>query len=430
MGGNSQSLEGTLGLALVLAAVAIAAALVVRSNLSRQVKVLVLAGLALRVVGSFAYYWVFQSFYGGGDYVLYYERGLEYAARMNDFDFSMFVNADEWWGGRWWFTQFIFFPAGMIIAVLGPHILSGFIIFSMLAFLGLIGFGIAFHRSFPEVPIQRYLFWIVLFPSLWFWSAALGKDALLLCGLGLAAWGFVGRAGRINWLLLCLSMFLIFGVRPQVAALVAFAMVLAQWASTAQRWTVNNTLQSIALLVGGLVAIHFGMSAIGVGGIDAQGVSEYMAARSESAAHGQTNLDATGTGWASVPMAIVNILFRPAPFESASPTILLASAELWGLWVLAFLRRRNIMSALRQWRSHRLLTFALVFIIVYSAALGMLIVNLGIIARQRIFLFPFIFLLFEARPVVEMTAQALTHTARGRRLAPIRGGRAPVARPR
>ena len=42
---------------------------------------------------------------------------------------------------------------------------------------------VAFRRTYPELPPERYGAWVFLFPSLWFWSAALGKDALLLCGV-------------------------------------------------------------------------------------------------------------------------------------------------------------------------------------------------------------------------------------------------------
>jgi hypothetical protein len=45
-----------------------------------------------------------------------------------------------------------------------------------------------------------------------------------------------------------------------------------------------------------------------------------------------------------------------------------------------------------------MLRLAVPFILVYSITLGMLIANLGIIARQRVFLFPFLFLLVEAVP--------------------------------
>ena len=53
---------------------------------------------------------------------------------------------------------------------------------------------------------------------------------------------------------------------------------------------------------------------------------------------------------------------------------------------------------LKNWRADRFLRFSIPFILTYSVLLGMLMVNLGIIARQRVFLFPFLFLLLHAAP--------------------------------
>jgi hypothetical protein len=39
-----------------------------------------------------------------------------------------------------------------------------------------------------------------------------------------------------------------------------------------------------------------------------------------------------------------------------------------------------------------------VFVVLYAVALGLMLTNLGIIARQRIFLFPFLFVLLQGVP--------------------------------
>ena len=97
-------------------------------------------------------------------------------------------------------------------------------------------------------------------------------------------------------------------------------------------------------------------------------------------------------------MAVVNVLFRPFPWEADNAMMLLSSAEIAGLWLLLWWRRRNVMAALRQWHSSRFVALTLAFIMFYTVALGMMLSNLAIIARQRIFLFPFLFLLMEAVP--------------------------------
>ena len=402
---ESAHTEGILGLSLVLVALLVVAAGIGRMRLPQSMKTLVLSALAMRVVGSVTYYALIQWFYGGGDYVLYYEFGQDYARRIGRADFSMFYDSTEWLGGHWWSTQFVCFCAGIIAATVGSNILTAFILFSVLAFVGLVGFVLAFRASFPEASVERYARWAWLFPSLWFWTAALGKDALLLCGLGVATWGFVGRAGRINWLLLSVGILAVFCVRPQVAAVTVLAIVLAQWAATANRWSTLNTFQGIALVVAGLWVINVGLTSAGSGG-SVEEVTEYVEGRAAVADRSGTTVGDVAPGWSRAPVALVNILFRPLPWEVRSATGLIASLEIWGLWALAFAKRRNIMAALREWRSSRLLSFSIIFVLVYAAALGMVVVNLGIIARQRIVLFPLIFLLFEAKAHVTRGVEA------------------------
>jgi hypothetical protein len=103
-------------------------------------------------------------------------------------------------------------------------------------------------------------------------------------------------------------------------------------------------------------------------------------------------------GIAGVPLAAINVLFRPFPWEADNIMVLVSSLEILGFWCIAWLRRKRLLASLRHWRTDPLLRLSLPFILVYSIALGMMMSNMGIIARQRVFLFPFLFLLLEAAP--------------------------------
>src|SRR4051812_16370363 len=110
--------EGAWGLAVVLGAVLMLARLISRSRLPRAIKSLALAALGLRVLGSFVYYAMFElTSYGGGDYRLYYNAGLEYANRIWRGDFRMFIDSAEWFGNTWTGSQFVCFPVGVIAAL-------------------------------------------------------------------------------------------------------------------------------------------------------------------------------------------------------------------------------------------------------------------------------------------------------------------------
>jgi hypothetical protein len=113
-----------------------------------------------------------------------------------------------------------------------------------------------------------------------------------------------------------------------------------------------------------------------------------------------------------VPVAVINVLFRPVPWEATNSMVLISSMEIVFLWALVLARRKSLSRSLSHWRSDRFLRLALCFLVIYSVALGMMVINLGILARQRIFLYPFLFLLLEARPMAASLIPAARRAVR------------------
>lgn len=390
--------EEIIGVVVAVVFTAGVAGAVSVSRLPRPLKVLICAALALRVVGSWLRYTILFEFYdGSGDAMRYYRKGVEYADRLWQLDFSPFFDSSLWLREHWWGTTFVPFPSGVILSIIGPSPLGEFLVFSLMAFLGLVGFAIAFRQVYPHVPLSRYARWIWLFPSLWYWPSSVGKEAVLLMGLGLSVAGFIGRRERINWLLLSVGVFFVFAIRPQVAAVVLVAFVLAQWLSLGARWTVRKAVQGLLILAMGLGGTRLAMTSVGLDGLDTEGVIGYIEAESKQEM-GDSRIAPVGPGLTKVPVALVNILGRPFIWEARNPMMLLSALEILAFWVIVWLRRRNVVQALRQWRTDRFLRLAVPFVFVYAITLGMVITNLGVLARQRIFLFPFLFVLLEAMP--------------------------------
>ncbi len=400
-------MDEIFGFVALIALVILIAVAVLSSRLHPALKFLIVAGLFLRVVGSWVRHLVlFNVYAGSGDARVYFRGGRAYADRMLQGDFSMFVNQAEWFKNVWWGTQFVYFPSGLVATVIGPSLQGAFLAFSLLSFLGLIGFAVAFRRSYPDVPLSKYVRWIWLFPSLWYWPSSVGKEAILLMGLGVAMWGFIGKRGRINWPLLMIGVFFVFAIRPQVAAVFLLSLVLSHWLSVGGRWTFKKVAQGVAILAVGLFGISQSMESIGVDGLDVEGVQTYMEGKSGSGIKGGSGIGEVGVGVYAVPLALINILFRPFPWEAHNTMSLISSVEIWFFWAFVWWRRRQLVQTLRHWRSDRFLSMAVPFILIYAATLGMVIANLGIIARQRIFLFPFLFLLLEAAPALSRKAAA------------------------
>jgi hypothetical protein len=387
-------------LTLVFALIALVVILQVRAT--RRLKTLLAVGLVLRVVGGLGYLYIINAYYGRGDFTTYYERGLEIADAMGHGDYSPLLDSYDWVGGRWWGTQFCISLTGVILGLFGPTLAGAFVIYALIGYVGIVAFGLAFQRAFPAVPVERYFVWIALFPSLWFWPAALGKDAVVLCGVGLATLGFVGRRGQFGWLSLASGVLLVFCVRPQVAATLVFALAAGFWLGTSGRWSPGRILQGVLILIGGGGVIVLSSGALGVELHDVEEVENYLDRRSEVSARGGSSLEGSSAPW----LAPINTLFRPFPWEAQGIMALLGSAEVASLWILAWLRRKRIRAFVRAYRGSRLFWTALVFVAVYSTALGMSIGNMGIIARQRVHILPFLLMFIAGGPKRQKTAAA------------------------
>ena len=373
--------------------------LVVSSRLPSSVKQLLCIGIVLRLVGSVLRYEVIYKFYGGrADAVGYFREGWEYAAKLRQFDFSPILQMAEA-RGTWWGTNFLRVISGSILAIIGPSMLAEFMIFGLLSFVGLLGFAFAFRHAYPEVPWVNYLRWIWLFPSLWFWPASVGKEAILLLGLGIAVMGFVGKRDRIRWSTLLAGLAIVFVIRPQLLGIILVALVVSQLFSFTGRWTFSKVVQTIVLSAIVLVGLRYSMQLIGIEEEGWEGIESYVANEPARRSGGtKTVVDPVAIGLQGVPLAVLNVFLRPFPWEASSPTVLISSLEVVALVAIVLARRRNLLRSLRYWRSDRFLRLALAFIVIYPIALGMVATNVGLLARQRIFLYPFVFLLLEARP--------------------------------
>jgi|SRR6185503_9763475 len=394
-------MPASLGLFFTLLVVALLIALAASARASARFRFLLCTALLLRVVGAFAYYVTATKVYGKADAQLYLRDGVAYAAQIWQGDFSMFSDL----GSHFWGTGFVSLLTGVTSAVVGPGFIANNIVYSMAAFGGLYAMASAFRRSYPTVPVARYARWIWLFPSLWFWPAGIGKDAILLLGFGLAMNGFVGDRGRVRWPSFLVGCACMFAIRPQVMAVVVFSMVFAQWMSRERRWSFARVVQALLFVVAAVVLIRVALQHVGIE--DTQGVSDYLAERATHTAAGRSAVTSVGTNPLAAPFAAFNVLFRPLPWDVASVTGALAMLEIYAFWFFAFRRRANIRNALRHWRSERFLSASLAFTLIYATILGMVIVNLGIIARQRTVLFPCMFLFLEALPAAPQGPNAL-----------------------
>ena len=130
----------------------------------------------------------------------------------------------------------------------------------------------------------------------------------------------------------------------------------------------------------------------------------------------------------AIPMAFVNILFRPFITEANSPMALVSSLEMLVFWALALRNVFHLKSMLQGWRGNRLLRFAVPFALLYVLMIGLTFQNFGIIARQRTLVMPALLLLFAAAPAAGARRVIVTRPRPAWRSAATSPSLAPVAK--
>jgi hypothetical protein len=174
--------------------------------------------------------------------------------------------------------------------------------------------------------------------------------------------------------------------------------MVAYWLGTWDRVTPRRVIEALAAVALTVVAV-FGMrEQLGLQDADLEGVREFVQYRAEQTLQGGSNIGAPALGPAALPLAFINVWMRPFPWDVHNATSAFAAIEILAFWGLAWHRRRAVRLALTRWRHHRLLRFGLPMVVVYTVMIGITFGNLGIIARQRVLVFPFMILLLAAAP--------------------------------
>jgi len=346
----------------------------------------VVLGFLAKLGGTFARYWMVTVLYGGtGDSYRYYDAGIELAL--------------EWRRGRIpgltgsgaFGTQIVEAVTGGLFAVFTPDLLGGFVMFSIVAFVGQLMFYAAFRRWAQPYQLKAYALIIFLLPTYAFWPSSIGKDALVVFALGGAAYAASRtlEAFELRWIL-GLAVFLgILGlIRIHVAGLVVGGLIVAGvLGRLPSRVDPVAKVRRLVFVCAGLAAGAlvlalfpdiFGVELTGDAGLDAF-VSDVVRRTSES---GTVASGGPVSGPADVPGAILLVLFRPLFLEATELQHFFAAAETTMILGLTVWKFPAVLRNWRLWRRNGYMVFSTVYVLGFSIAFSV-VRNLGIIARQR-----------------------------------------------
>lgn len=355
--------------------------------------------LVAKLFGSLTRYLVFEVLYRElGDASLYHAAGTQYHEMVRALDFSF---VDPPYVG----TVFLEYAAGFLYAFTGPTLPGAFLVFALLAFAGSWFFYRAHRVAFPDGNHRLFGLFIFFFPTMVFWPSSLGKDALIVFGLGLATYGLARLLGRVSissLFQLGAGLAVAFAVRPGIAAVFIFGACMAfvlhpgRIESPLTR-PVALVVLGPAMLVGTVLVVNLAAS---LEGFDpsAGGAQEYYAETSENLESGGSGFENTAapTTPGGALQAAATVLFRPLPTEATSPQEALAAIETLALVSLLLWRLPASARALRRWRGGMIVAVVL-------TTMGLVLAlgafsNAGALARQRAQLLPFVFLIFTAAP--------------------------------
>lgn len=334
---------------------------------------LIVVGLLVRSLGVVAYHVVELRVYGGGsDSLAYFDRGTTVAGDLlAGRDSSVVVRGSVG-------TRTIIWLSGAAQLVVGDHYLAVSFLFAACSWAGICLCVLSKQGAATEK--GRHLFFVAFFPSLWFWPAAIGKDAVMLLAGGIVAFGVSRGTALYTLASLCVGTGIGLLIRPHVACLMLAAAAIA--AAVVRRSRLIAV--GVAVLCAG--AFVAAVTLLGLDASDLEAIEAFHEERGHATARGGSVL---GVGAIPPPLSgILNTLVRPFPWEAHNAAAAFAACEVAIFGAVMFARRRSVGASLRRAREDPWIPYAVALVVGWGIVLGSVIFNVGILVRQRTVLMP------------------------------------------
>ncbi len=261
-------------------------------------------------------------------------------------------------------TNFIFYLTGQIYSLLGPDLIAAFLVFGIAAFAGAYLWYRATASAVPSLNRKMYCALLFFAPSLAFWPSSVGKEAVMLLAMGLAALGtarVLGGSLLKGFAIAAPGGWLLWLVRPHLLVFATVAAGLAYFVGRGSGAKVTSAslkkpigLAALALL--GVLAASQATEALGMKDFSIASIEQELSDTSAQTSQGGSKIDSgsdANSGQVhltplSLPQGFVTVLLRPFPWEVESGSQILASVECAFFAWLVIHRRRSVAASLRQ----------------------------------------------------------------------------------
>lgn len=259
------------------------------------------------------------------------------------------------------------------------------ILFSFFSLRGFI-FLYALILKLVEYRYTRWL-WLFVMPSMHFWTAAVGKDALIFLGLSWIVYNYFTNKSKISFIIPLLIVTL---TRFYIIALLGTGTAVALILISKQLKMSYKIFAMIIFSAVGFLIFPYFLKAISVG--DISNISTRSEAVMRANREGGGAVDLQGS---NLMVKWFSYLFRPFPFEAQSPQMFITALENV-MWLVIFykiylgIRRIKFVPQKRR-------TFfwvALSSLIIVTLPSSFVLSNFGISSRQKIMIVPLMMYLF------------------------------------
>jgi len=282
---------------------------------------------------------------------------------------------------------------------------AGFLVFALIAFVGSYLWYRAATESLPFLDRRLYFLFVFFAPSIAFWPASIGKEALMQFGIGSAALGTAhllkGRLVR-GLAVAAPGAWLLWAVRPHLLGLVTLAAAGAFLVGKSPRRGKAAVARSSLVKPVGLVVIGFialfavsqGAKSLGLPSLTLGSVQAELDATTQSTGQGHSAFNNGGNSLSPLhlPQGAMTVLLRPFPWEVSSKLQILASLEGIALAGLIVYRRRSVALSLRRLRSSPFLFYCWTLTLLYAVTFQAF-ANFGLLVRERSLVLPALYVL-------------------------------------
>jgi hypothetical protein len=298
---------------------------------------------------------------------------------------------------------------GVVFALVGTNVVAAFLVFSWLAWLGTAFFYRAFTVTFPGGDHRRYAYMLFFLPSLIFWTSDVGKEAIMVLSVGVAALGAarVLAFRRKGYPLVAVGTAIGAWVRPNELLLLfaGFALAMIVRPKDPRRLLPGaRRIVGLAALIGVLI-LSAGLTFKYLHGTGQAFSLQQISKNNSNCGTGcaSSNLLPYSGSIAAYPRDVYYVIFDPLPFNAHGSGQRLESTENLIIVVLILTSLRQLRMSFRVALNRPYVLVAGVYSVAFCytfAALG----NLGLINRERTILFP-LFLVLLCIPISPKGAQ-------------------------